>query len=58
MDQFLGALAFAKGIGRTLVLPHLVEYPERFSSSVNLTLLFRNDFYSHLKGSNTISKLF
>jgi peptide-O-fucosyltransferase len=27
IDQFLGALSFAKGIGRTLVLPHLVEYP-------------------------------
>ena len=36
MDQFLGALAFANGIGRTLVLPHLVEYSEsKLGSSVN-----------------------
>ncbi|RNA04541.1 GDP-fucose O-fucosyltransferase 1, partial [Brachionus plicatilis] len=42
MDQFLGALAFAKGIGRTLVLPHFVEYPERFSSSLQIP--FQNYF--------------
>ncbi len=27
MEQFLGALNFAHDIDRTLVLPHLVEYP-------------------------------
>ena len=44
MDQFLGALAFAKGLDRTLVLPHLVEYPERVANSVNI--LWFIEFFS------------
>ena len=33
MEQFLGALSFAKDLNRTLVLPHLVEYPDRAPTS-------------------------
>ena len=40
MEQFLGALSFAKDLGRTLVLPHLVEYPERMPTSVNNKLIY------------------
>jgi hypothetical protein len=53
MEQFLGALSFAKDLGRTLVLPHLVEYPERMPTSVNNKLnlsisFFFFDFFSKL----------
>lgn len=34
MEQFLGALSFAKDLNRTLVLSHLVEYPDRAPTSV------------------------
>ena len=33
MEQFLGALEFTRSIGRTLVLPHLVEYPKGTNSA-------------------------
>jgi len=35
IEQFLGALSFGKDLNRTIVLPHLVEYPERVPTSVN-----------------------
>ena len=35
-DQFLGALAFANELKRTLVLPHWIEYPEGSPTSVSL----------------------
>ena len=39
MEQFLGALNFARDVDRTLVLPHLVEYPHG-RASVNDRIFF------------------
>ena len=61
MEQFLGALSFAKDLGRTLVLPHLVEYPERMPTSVKFTFLwiFYQLLLKILKSvSNSISNIF
>uniref|UniRef100_A0A1I7YE92 GDP-fucose protein O-fucosyltransferase 1 n=1 Tax=Steinernema glaseri TaxID=37863 RepID=A0A1I7YE92_9BILA len=44
MEQFLGALNFAQGLDRTLVLPPLVEYPSDSPSAVMVEF----DFYFQL----------
>ncbi|KAK0408886.1 hypothetical protein QR680_004223 [Steinernema hermaphroditum] len=44
MEQFLGALSFAKGLDRTLILPPLVEYPSNAPSAVMVDF----DFYFQL----------
>ena len=38
-DHFLGSLAFARGLNRTLVLPPWVEYDYSQPKSVSLTIM-------------------
>ncbi|TKR70341.1 hypothetical protein L596_022380 [Steinernema carpocapsae] len=40
MEQFLGSMSFARGVGRTLILPPLVTYPDNAPAAVMVDFEF------------------